>query len=103
MTIGGIGNHLAPTPSQPCEYTLFFIPGRMVAELENFFAGLEEPDDHFSLVPAMRIEQLSWLPNRVTRADVLALTRHDTGIWVALSEPRHAARLRAILDARRPG
>jgi hypothetical protein len=75
----------------------------MVPELEGFFADLEEPDEHFLLVPAMRIEQLSWKPDRIKREDVRAITHHGTGVWVALSEPRHAARLRVLLDERRPG
>jgi hypothetical protein len=102
MTISGMANHPAPTPSRPCEYALFFIPPHMVASVENFFTDLEEPDEHFLLVTAMRVEQLSWRPERIKRADVRALTQHSAGVWVALSEPRQAARLRAILDDQRP-
>jgi len=102
VTISGIGNHPAPTPSRPAEYTLFFIPGRIVPEVATFFADLEEPEEHFLLVPAMRVEQLSWLPDRIKRADVLALTHPGAGVWVALSESEHAVRLRAILDKYSP-
>ena len=102
MTIGGIGNHPAPTPSRPSEYALFFIPRHMVPSIESFFAELEEPDEHFLLVTAMRVEQLSWRPERIKRADVRALTHHDTGVWVALSAPQLADRLRAILDGHHP-
>jgi hypothetical protein len=99
MTISGIGNHPAPTPSRPCEYTLFFIPRRMVASVESFFTDLDEPDEYFLLVSAMRVEQLSWRPERIRRADVQSLASHDPGVWVALSQPRHAAHLRAILHS----
>ena len=102
MTISEIGSHPAPTPSRPCEYTLFFIPGPMVAQVESFFADLEEPEEHFLLVPAMRVDQLAWRPDRIKRADVRALTHQRSGVWVALSEPRHAVQLREILDRQRP-
>lgn len=102
MTISGIGNHPAPTPSRPCEYTLFFIPRHMVPSVENFFTRLEEPDEHFLLVTAMRVEQLSWRPERIKRADVRALIHQNSGVWVALSEPRQAARLRVILGEQHP-
>ncbi|WP_158931218.1 hypothetical protein [Acidisphaera sp. S103] len=100
MTISENANHPAPTPSRPCQYTLFFIPRGMVAEAESFFAGMEEPDDYFLLVPAMRVEQLSWRPERIKRSDVRSLTHHRAGVWVALSEPQKAVQLRAILDER---
>jgi hypothetical protein len=103
MTLGGIENHPAQTPSQPREYVLFFIPGPMVPHVETFFAGLEEPDEYFLLVSAMRVDQLSWRPDRIKRADVRTLTRQGEGVWVALTEPRHAAQLRTILDALRRG
>jgi hypothetical protein len=98
MTLSKMGNHPAPTPSRPSEYVLFFIPGSMVSEVESFFADLDEPDEHFLLVPTMRVEQLSWRPDRIKRGDVRALTHPGTGVWVALSEPRHATQLREILD-----
>jgi hypothetical protein len=103
MALGGIENHPAQTPSQPREYALFFIPGPIVPNVETFFASLEEPDDYFLLVSAMRVDQLSWRPDRIKRADVRTLTRQGEGVWVALTQPRHAAQLRAILDAVRPG
>jgi hypothetical protein len=103
MTLSGSGNHPAPTPSRPNEYALFFIPGDMVPEIESFFTDLDEPDEHFLLVPAMRVEQLSWKPDRIKRDDVRALTHHRAGVWVALNEPRHATELRAILDKHRSG
>ena len=102
MTISEIGSHPAPTPSRACEYTLFFIPSPMVAQVESFFAGLEEPEEHFLLVPAMRVDQLAWRPDRIKRADVRALTHQRSGIWVALTGQRHAAQLREILDRHRP-
>jgi hypothetical protein len=102
MTLSKITNHPAPTPLRPCQYTLFFIPNAIVAEAESFFAGMEEPEDYFLLVPAMRIEQLSWRPERIKRSDVRSLTHHNAGVWVALSEPRKADQLRAILDRQRP-
>jgi hypothetical protein len=98
-----MGNHPAPTPSRPCEYALFFIPRHMVASVESFFTDLDEPDQHFVLVTAMRVEQLSWRPERIKRADVQALTQQNAGVWVALTEPRQAVRLRAILELRHPG
>ncbi|HEY4171479.1 MAG TPA: hypothetical protein VGM42_00510 [Rhodopila sp.] len=98
MTISETGSHPAPTPPRPCEYTLFFIPGPIVPHVESFFADLEEPEEHFLLVPVMRVDQLAWRPERIKRADVRALTHRRGGIWVALTEPRHAARLREILD-----
>jgi hypothetical protein len=101
VTISSVQNHPAPTPSRPQEYCLFFIPRRLVPELDHFFAGLDEPEEHFILVPAMRIDQLAWQPARIKRADVRALTNHDTGVWVALSKPSHADQLRAILDGHR--
>jgi hypothetical protein len=70
----------------------------MVPQVESFFAGLEEPEEHFLLVSVMRIDQLAWRPERIKRADVRALTQQRAGIWVALTEPRHAAQLREILD-----
>ncbi|HET6305614.1 MAG TPA: hypothetical protein VFG12_00405 [Rhodopila sp.] len=103
MTISRVGNHPAPTPSRACEYTLFFIPQRMLASVESFFTGLEEPDEHFLLVTAMRVEQLSWQPERITRADVEAVIRPETGVWVAVADPDQAARLRAILGERPTG
>jgi hypothetical protein len=103
MTISGVANHPAPTPSQPNEYALFFIPRHMVASVESFFTEMEEPDQHFLLVTAMRVEQLSWRPERIKRADVRALTHQNAGVWVALSEPRQVVQLRAILELRPPG
>lgn len=102
MAISGIENHPAPTPSRPCEYTLFFIPRHVLPSVESFFTGLEEPDEYFLLVTAMRVEQLSWRPERIKRADVRGLTHPNAGVWVALSDPRRAARLRAILDDQHP-
>jgi hypothetical protein len=69
----------------------------MLAEVENFFTNLEEPDEHFLLIPAMRVDQLAWQPDRIKREDVRALTNHGTGVWVALSKPQQASQLRAIL------
>jgi hypothetical protein len=98
VPINEIGNHPAPTSSQPGEYALFFIPGRIVGEVEGFFADLDEPDEYFLLVPVMRIDQLSWQPDRIKRADVRALSNHKAGVWVALSKPEQATRLRLVLN-----
>jgi hypothetical protein len=98
MTIGRIGKHVAPTPSRPFEFALFFMPNRLLPEVEDFFASLEEPDDYFLLVSAMRVDQLSWRPERIHRAHVRALTHQDEGVWVALGEPQQAAKLRSILN-----
>jgi len=98
MTISETASHPAPTPSGVCEYTLFFIPGPIVPHVESFFADLEEPEEHFLLVSVMRVDQLAWRPERIKRADVRALTHQRAGVWVALTEPRQAARLREILD-----
>ena len=98
MALSTTGNHLAPTPTRPTNYTLFFIPARVLAEIAGFFADLEEPDDYFLLVPAMRVDQLAWKPERIKRGDVRGLTNHDGGVWVALSKPEQAAQLQAILN-----
>lgn len=98
MTINRTDNHPAPTPSKPREYKLFFIPSRMVATVEKFFTNLEEPDEHFLLIPAMRVDQLAWQPDRIKREDVRALTNHDAGVWVALSKPQQASQLRTMLN-----
>ncbi len=98
MTIGRIENHPAPTPSRPRKYTLFFIPRSNLADLQNFFTHLDEPDDYFVVVPAMRVDQLAWQPDRIKRADVRSLTNPDGGVWVAFSKPQQAAQFEAILD-----
>jgi len=103
VTISEARSHPAPTPADVSEYTLFFIPDRIAPEVNDFFSSLDEPDEHFLLVPAMRVEQLSWRPDRIKRADVRALTGGDEGVWVAMTEPRQAARLREILRRPRPG
>jgi hypothetical protein len=83
---------------QPREYGLFFIPSRLVGEVEGFFADLDEPDEHFRLVPAMLIDQLAWRPDRIKRGDVRALTDQRGGVWVALTKASQAAQLRTILS-----
>lgn len=103
MTIIGTRTHAAPTPLKPSEYTLFFIPNQVIPEVETFFADLDEPDEHFLLVPVMRVEQLSWRPDRIKRADVRALAEHDKGVWVAVTLAPHAAQLREILRRHRSG
>jgi hypothetical protein len=35
---------------------LFFIPSQVVPDVDGFFADLDEPDEHFLLDPAMRVE-----------------------------------------------
>ena len=103
MTIGISGRHVAPMPSRPTEYLLFFIPSRLLPAAERFFAKLDEPDDYFLLVSAMRVEQLSWRPERINRAHVRALTHQDEGVWVAFSKPQQAEELQAILSKHAPG
>lgn len=98
MKTNKIGAHPAPTPLRPLEYTLFFIPGRMLKEVEGFLAGLDEPEEHFLLVSVMKVEQLACQPGRINRADVRAITERRAGIWVALAKPQHAVQLRTILD-----
>jgi hypothetical protein len=87
---------VAPTPSKPSEYTLFFIPGRLLPDVESFFANLEQPNDYFQLVTAMRVDQLSWRPERIYRPHVRALTDQEEGVWVALPE-HQAAELREMI------
>ncbi len=100
MTIGVSGRHVAPMPSRTSEYTLFFIPARQLGQAERYFATIDEPDDYFLLVSAMRVDQLSWRPERIHRAHVRALTDQDEGVWVALSKPQQANELREILNRR---
>jgi len=83
---------------QPREYTLFFIPGRLVQEVESFFADLDEPDEHFLLLPVMRVDQLAWRPARIMRGDVRALTEQRDGVWVALTQVSQVAQFRTILS-----
>jgi|ERR1700677_3900152 hypothetical protein len=98
MTIGTTESHPEPTSLQPREYALFFIPRRLVGECEGFFANLDEPDEYFRLVPAMRVEQLAWRPGRIERSDVRALADQRGGLWLALTKASQAAQLRTILS-----
>jgi hypothetical protein len=98
MTITINGSHPAPTPLQPREYTLFFIPCRLAREVEAFFTSLDEPDEHFLLLPVMRIDQLASQPARIMRGDVRALMNQRDGVWVALTKAAQIAQLRAILS-----
>jgi hypothetical protein len=98
MTIGRPGNNPAPTPLHPREFTLFFIPASRLPDVESFFAGLDEPDEHFLLVPAMRVDQLAWRPDRIKRGDVRSITDQRGGAWVALAKPHQVAQLRMILE-----
>lgn len=98
MTIGKIGRHLAPALSKPQGYRLFFIPNILTSTVGEFFANLDEPNEYFVLVPATRIDQLSWRPDRIKRNDVRMLTHQDDGVWVALTKSHHVIQLQAILE-----
>jgi hypothetical protein len=50
--------------------------------VEGFFADLDEPDEYFVLLPAMRVDQLAWRPDRIKRGDVRAL-KISTTAWAA--------------------
>lgn len=97
MTKSRLESHPAPTPLRPNEYTLFFIPGRLVPEVEGAFAELDEPDELFFLVPVMRVDQLAWRPDRIKRSDVRALSDRNDGVWAALTNVVQVNRLREIL------
>lgn len=97
MTIGQIGNHPAPTPNEPREYSLFYISVDIITDVAEFFSDLQESNDYFLLVPAMRITHLAWRPDRVKRSDVRALTDQHQGAWVALTSPTKSTQLRRIL------
>jgi hypothetical protein len=77
---------------------LFFMPGHLVEEVEGFFADLDEPDEYFVLLPAMRVDQLAWRPDRIKRGDVRALTDQHDGVWVALTKSSQVAQMRTILS-----